>query len=107
MLIKGEWRATAQSKKPNFRSYHISALYSLTKDWKAIVFDFIDAGKDAKKLQTFYNLNLGLPFEDRMGGLEYQQVHRLKDDLMPDNLVPADSLFLTAAADIQRDRIEV
>ena len=107
MELKGEWRPSAESKIPHMRSYHISALYSLTKPWEDIVLDYVEAGADPKKLQTFYNLDLGIPFEDRIGGVEYQQVHRLKDDTMPNNLLPDEALFLTAAADVQRDRIEV
>lgn len=107
MELKGEWRATTQSKTPNLRSYHISALYSLTKSWADIVFDYVDAGTDAKKLQTFYNLDLGLPFEERTGGVELAQVTRLKDEDMPNNVIPKDALFLTAACDVQRDRLEV
>lgn len=107
MELKGEWRPTAKSKVPNMRSYHISALYSLKKTWAEIVLDFILAGNDPKKLQAFYNLDLGLPFEDRIGGLEYQEVHRLKDDSMLNNTVPKEAFFLTMAADVQRDRIEV
>lgn len=107
MELKGEWRPTSKSKVPHMRSYHISALYSLTKPWEEIVLDYVEAGTDPKKLQTFYNLDLGLTFADRMGGVEYQQVHRLKDDTMPNNVIPKEALFLTAAADVQRDRIEV
>lgn len=103
---EGEWVPTTSSKKPFFRSYHISALYSMTKSWWEIVYDFLDAGTDPKKLQTFYNLDLGLPFEDKTGGVEYQTVHRLKDDTMANNYVPKEALFMTACADIQRDRIE-
>lgn len=103
---KGEWRPTQNSKIPFFRSYHISALYSLTKPWTNIVLKFIDAGNDPKKLQAFYNLDLGLPFEERTGGVEYQTVHKLKDDKMPNNVVPEEAFFLTCCADVQRDRIE-
>jgi len=103
---KGEWRATAKAKKPYFRSYQISALYSLTKPWKDIVYDFLDAGSDPKKLQTFCNLDLGEPFEDRTGGVEYQVVHRLKDVNAKNNVIPKEALFLTCCADVQRNRIE-
>lgn len=105
--LKAEWVPTTPSKKPFFRSYHISALYSLEKEWWQIVEEYIDAGTDPKKLKTFYNLNLGLPFEDRTGGVEYQTVHRLKDDTLANNVVPKEALFMTACADVQRDRIEV
>lgn len=103
---KGEWRPTQKSKVPNYRSYHISALYSLTKPWENIVRDFIEAGSDPKKLQVFRNLDLGLPFEEKTGGVEYQQVQRLRDVETPNNYVPSEALILTCAADVQRDRIE-
>ena len=103
---KGEWRATANSKVPHFVSYHISALYSLTRPWWRIVQRFIEAGKNPEKLQVFYNLDLGLPFEERTGGVEYQQVHRLRDDRIQKNFVPKEALFMTCAADVQRNRIE-
>lgn len=104
---EGEWIPTTSSKIPFFRSYHISSLYSLEKPWWQVVHAFISAGNDPKNLQTFYNLDLGLPFEDRTGGVEYQTVHRLKDYDMPNNHVPEEALFMTAVADVQRDRIEV
>jgi phage terminase large subunit GpA-like protein len=103
---KGEWRPTAHSKVPLFTSYHISALYSQTRPWWRIVQRFIEAGKDPQKLQVFYNLDLGLPFEQREGNIEYQQVHRLRDDRRNKNIVPKEALFMTCAADVQHNRIE-
>lgn len=103
---RGEWRPTQKAKIPFFRSYHLSALYSLTKPWWKIVSEFIEAGNDPKMLQTFFNLNLGEPFEDRMGGVEYQTVQRLRDTQTENNVVPDDALILTCVADVQRDRIE-
>lgn len=103
---RGIWKPTANSKVPYYVSYHISALYSLTRPWWRIVQRFIEAGKNPEKLQVFYNLDLGLPFEERTGGVEYQQVHRLKDEKMNPNIVPKEALFMTCAADVQRNRIE-
>ena len=103
---KGKWRPTANSKVPYFVSYHISALYSLTRPWWRIVQRFIEAGKNPEKLQVFYNLDLGLPFEERTGGVEYQQVHRLRVETDERNVVPKEALFMTCAADVQRNRIE-
>lgn len=103
---KGEWRPTASSKVPFYVSYHISALYSLTRPWWRIVQRFLEAGKDPRKLQVFYNLDLGLPFEERTGGVEYQQVHRLRVETQEPNVVPKEALFMTCAADVQRNRIE-
>ena len=103
--LKGKWVPTQRSKIPFYRSYHISALYSQTYQWWEIVRDFIQAGTDPEKLQTFYNLDLGLPFEEKTDGVELADVYRLKSKL-PNNQVPKDALFMTCCADVQRDRIE-
>lgn len=106
MLAKGKWTPTETPKKPHFRSYHISALYSPSVNWWEIVAEFLAIGKDPQKLQTFYNLTLGLPFEEREGSLEIETVRRLKDPLAENNKLPEDALFLTMAADVQDNRIE-
>ena len=106
MLKKGKWIPTDTAKKPHFRSYHISALYSPRVSWWEIVAEFLAVGKDQQKLQTFYNLTLGVPFEEREGNIDIDTVRRLRDPKMENNQLPNDALFLTMAADVQDDRIE-
>ncbi len=107
MISRGSWRATAKSKIPFYRSYHISALYSPSKEWWEIVRDFIDAGNDPAKLKVFYNLDLGLPFNDTTAGVNAASIHKLRDGSISNNVLPEGALFLTAAVDVQDDRLEV
>jgi len=104
--LKGEWVPTQRAKIPFYRSYHISALYSQSYQWWEIVRDFIKAGTNPDDLQTFYNLDLGLPFEEKTDGVELADVYRLLDKKMPNNQVPDEALFMTCCADVQRDRLE-
>ena len=104
--LKGEWVSTQKSKIPFYRSYHISALYSQTYQWWEIVRDFITAGTNPEELQTFYNLDLGLPFEESTDGVDLADVYRLVDKKLYNNQVPKEALFMTCCADVQRDRIE-
>lgn len=107
MLIKGEWIPTATAKKPHYRSYHLSALYSLFKSWEDCVSDFLEAGKDPIKLQSFYNLTLGLPYEETLAGVEIYKLRKLKEENRNNNVIPQEALFLVGACDVQDDRLEV
>ena len=107
MLIKGEWIPTAVAKKPHYRSYHLSALYSLFKSWEDCVSDFLEAGKDPIKLQSFYNLTLGLPYEETLAGVEIYKLRKLKEENRNNNVIPKEALFLVGACDVQDDRLEV
>jgi phage terminase large subunit GpA-like protein len=107
ILQYGEWMPTAKAKKPHYRSYHLSTLYSLFKTWEDCVADFLDAGTDPVKLQSFYNLTLGLPFEETIAGVELYRVRNLREEHRPNNTVPNEALFLIGACDIQDDRLEI
>lgn len=107
MMIKGFWSPTAKSKKPNFVSYHINALMSPAYSWKDIVADFLDCGKDPTKLRVFYNNVLGLPFEDMTSGVNAISITKLRDGKYENDEMPEEALFLTAACDVQDDRLEV
>lgn len=107
ILLQGEWIPTAVAKKPHYRSYHLSALYSLFKSWEDCVSDFFDAGKDPIKLQSFYNLTLGLPFEESIAGVEIYKVRRLRDEERNNNIIPDEALFIVGACDVQDDRLEI
>jgi terminase, large subunit len=63
MCQAGEWIA-ANPGAPH-RSYHINSLYSPFVRWSRLVEEWIEAQSDPEKLQTFVNLVLGEPWEDR------------------------------------------
>lgn len=71
MLPQGKWVATAKSKDPSFRSYHLSAFYSPVgmQTWTAQVQRWLECwdvqnnkSRDVDKLQVFYNEVLGAPY---------------------------------------------
>lgn len=79
----GEWVPTAKPSQPDFRSYHLSALYAppFARTWEAIARAWTEAWddeenrpKDVEKLQVFYNNDLGEPFETRTNKIKSHQV---------------------------------
>lgn len=99
------WVPTAKAKEPYFVSYHMSAIYSLTVEWWEIVKEFLQAKGDPSKMQLFFNRYLGLPFEDRSGGLEITKVSERAGgyarNSIPKRMKNESPLFLTAACDVQ------
>lgn len=86
----GEWRPTAKPSRPNFRSYHLSALYApvFARSWESIAYAWQEAWddehntpKDAEKLQVFYNNDLGEAFEVKADRIKLHQIspHRRND----------------------------
>lgn len=104
-----DWIPTTKAKYPYYHSFQISAMYSLTFKWWEIVMEFLKSVGDPLKMQIFYNKCLGLPFEDRSGGVDMSRVDTKIGGYTP-NQLPKGVLFLTAAADVQTGqnaRIEV
>jgi len=99
------WIATAESSRPNLRSYHISALYSPWYTWAECVRDFLAAKDDPAKLQPFINTVLGEPWEDRTGEtIDPDSLYAKREDY---SLLPAQTAILTAGVDVQPDRLEL
>ena len=96
-----EWVPTCKAKQPNFESYQISSMYSLTVKWVDIVVEFLEAIGDPMKMQLFYNRFLGLPFEDRSGGVEVGKISD-KAGHYHANTIPEGVLFVSAAVEVQR-----
>ena len=114
MLNNGEWRPTAEAKRPGMRSYHISSLYSPVgfKSWETIVEDWILA-QDAKRngdilpLKAFMNLTLAQPWEERGEAPRWEIIQATHRSSYTAGTVPEDVLFLTAGADVQGNRVEI
>jgi len=82
-----KWIATATSKVPNYRSYHLNALIApiFMEGWEGYVYQYIEAlnsegAKRIAKMKAFYNLVLGLPYE-----IEKQTVSatKLQENIRP------------------------
>ncbi|MGE0108158.1 MAG: phage terminase large subunit family protein [Bdellovibrionales bacterium] len=108
MLAHGEWRASRQSNDPLTIGFHLSSLYSpygwlswerIARDWEAA------QGKD-EALKGFKNSVLGETWIESGEAPDWQI---LSDRCEPYRIgtIPADGLFLTAGADVQKDRIEI
>ena len=109
-LPAGEWRPTAESSEPGFRSYHISALYSPVgmQSWESICQEWINAKDDMTKLRAFVNTVLGETWVERGEAPRYELVMNRRQDYhvgtLPEGARP---LVVTVGADVQADRIAV
>ena len=121
MLERGEWRPTAQEqetdensdgdgRKPDARTagFHLSSLYSPVGwfSWADAAEMFEAAKANPDLMKGFVNTVLGEPFEEAHEAPEWRQIYDRRET-WPIGTVPAGVLFLTAGADVQKDRIEV
>jgi len=63
ILNLGEWVETNPKAPTDCKSYHISALYSLSLSWGYIARQFLISKNDRARLQNFFNSFLGLPWQ--------------------------------------------
>ncbi len=78
-----KWKATTQPQHAQLRSYHLSGLYSPPgmRTWEAIARDFLEAwdpernvARSVKKLQVFYNNDLGATFKPQGDRIRFEAV---------------------------------
>lgn len=118
-MTEGFWKPTQKASRPDFRSYHLSALYSpvFARTWDAIASAWQEAwddennvALDTEKLQVFYNNDLGEAFEVKADRIKFHQVspHRRSEYRMgeiPDRHAIAHTggriELITMAVDVQ------
>lgn len=102
MLLKGVWRAGQAFN--GVASFKISQLYSPFVPWERMVADFLEAKKFKSTLREWVNLCLGETWkpEER---IDYADLQLHREDYA--HVVPNGVLCLTAAVDVQVDRLEV
>jgi phage terminase large subunit GpA-like protein len=107
MLARGEWRPEAAGDGRT-RGYHLSSLYSPVGwySWERAAEDWEKAQKDVERLKSFVNLVLGESWQERGDAPDWQPLYDRREDYAI-GTAPRGGLFLTAGADVQRDRIEV
>jgi phage terminase large subunit GpA-like protein len=107
MLARGEWRSAAEGDGRT-RGYHLSSLYSPVGwySWERAADDWEKAQKDVERLKSFVNLVLGESWQERGDAPDWQPLYDRREDYAI-GTAPRGGLFLTAGADVQRDRIEV
>jgi len=108
MLQHGEWRATAEAADPTTVGFHLSALYSPVGwlSWTRIARNWEAAQGSDESLRAFRNTILGETWIERGEAPDWQRLYERRKR-WPFGTVPSGGLFLTAGADVQKDRIEV
>ena len=105
-----EWEdgATATAADPNTVGYHLSALYSPIGwlSWERIVRAWEAAQGSDEAIKAFRNTILGETWVETGEAPDWQRLYDQRERWKP-GIVPAGGLFLTAGADVQKDRIEV
>src|SRR6056297_555246 len=107
MLEAGEWRATAVPADPKTIGFHLSALYSPIgwKSWEQIARDWLAAQGSDEMLRAARNTLLGETWVESGDAPEWQRLADRRETFPAQ--IPMGGLFLTAGADVQKDRIEV
>jgi phage terminase large subunit GpA-like protein len=88
--------------------FYINALYSpWRQNWKALAQEWHEANdeKNPEKMKAFINLRLGETWEEQGDSLEPHTLRRRCEEYAAD--VPNGVAILTAAVDVQGDRLEV
>ena len=108
MLAAGVWRATGTAADPATIGFHLSALYSPPgwKSWADIARDKEAAKGSDEAERAFRNTVLGETWVETGEAPDWQRLYDRRERWTP-GTVPAGGLFLTAGADVQKDRIEV
>ncbi|MTH94747.1 phage terminase large subunit family protein, partial [Roseibium sp. RKSG952] len=109
MLERGEWRATATAIDPTTVGYHLSALYSPVGwlSWQRIARAAMQAAQGGDEaMRAFRNTILGETWIETGDAPDWQRVAEQRED-WPAGTVPSNGLFLTAGADVQKDRFEI
>jgi phage terminase large subunit GpA-like protein len=104
-IRRGEWRARAPFH--GIAGFHLSEIYSSWVRLEAMVRAFLSAraaGDEAMK--TFVNTSLGETWMETGEAPDWRRLADRREAWKP-GTVPAGGLFLTAGADVQKDRIEV
>jgi phage terminase large subunit GpA-like protein len=104
-IRKGRWIADAPFN--GTAGFHLNEIYSPWVRLEAMAKAFLSAraGGD-ETMKTFINTSLGETWMESGEAPDWQRLQGLKEDWRA-GTVPAGGLFLTAGADVQKDRIEV
>jgi phage terminase large subunit GpA-like protein len=108
MLNGGKWIATHPGRP--LVGFWINALYSPWKDlWHLLAQEWVDAQKDREKLKAFINLRLAECWEEEGFSLESHHLRKRCEEYCKKGEsfdVPRGVGLLTAAVDVQDDRLE-
>lgn len=107
-----EMRPTAISRDPRVRGYHVPGLYSpigwrawgdIARDWEVAI-ELASRGDDTL-LKKITNMDLGEPYEQQ-GERMVASAVKARAEEYPHRMVPRGGLIVTAAVDVQHNRLE-
>ncbi len=106
MLARGRWVKSAESDGRTV-GYHLSSLYSPVGwfSWGDAAEMFENAQANPELMKGFVNTVLGEPYEEEYEAPEWKRLYERRETYAM-GMVPEGGLFLTAGADVQKDRIE-
>ncbi len=84
--------------------FYINALYSPVTTWDKMAQVYLERKDDPAKYKTFVNLWLGEAWEDKGDTPNWDDLFKRRSEY-PANRVPYGGLFLTGAADVQKNGI--
>ncbi len=106
MVNNGRWIATNLNGEKGVVGYQISRMYSPLNTIEEMVSKYADAHYSFN-LQTFYNNELGLPYQDDyQKELDILQLESLRDDSFTVHTIPDQALGICIGVDQQLDRLE-
>ena len=108
MLENGEWIPAKPNSNEKIVGFHLNSLYSPVGwlSWLEIARKWREAQNDIDKLKVFVNTILGETWEVRGEAPAWETIYRRREKYKI-GTVPMGGLFLTAGADVQKDRIEI
>ena len=106
MYARGEWRA----RQPEIRGiagFQIGGLLSPFEgsSWTVVAQEFLDARRVPERLQVWTNTRLGELWDEPVEKIDPMSLRDRAEEYGAE--VPADAAALTAAVDVQADRLEV
>jgi phage terminase large subunit GpA-like protein len=108
LMMSGEWRPTRDDARSGSVGYHLSGLYSPVGwlSWADIARMWEAAQSSDEAKRSFKNGVLGETWIETGEAPDWQRLYERRERWRI-GTVPSGGLFLTAGADIQKDRIEV
>lgn len=103
MVKNGEWRATAHYT--GVVGFHIWEAYSPWSSWGEIVCEFLKSKASPDTLKTFVNTTLGETWQEAGETVDDDALYNRREEYPAQ--VPMGALLLTAAVDVQANRLEL
>jgi len=105
MLARGRWEATAEGSDEKARGYHLNTLYSPWFEWHKMAQLWIEAQTDLQQLKAFVNIRLAQCWAEKGEKPDWRRLFERRES-WPAATCPMGVTFLTAAVDVQGDRLE-